>query len=139
MWAGGGGPSRRLGLGRVGGYRRQRKDATDACLDAQAQARWTVEVEVDTVFLGSAAGTGGVDSWGNEDGGGRRGTKEGDEGGGGGKLEERDGSQEDRRRAPVQHFWVRIKGAGWAFVGEGMCLSVRLSLLAGCWLSAFGS
>ena len=131
MWAGGGGPSRRLGLGRVGGYRRQRKDATDACLDAQAQARWTVEVEVDTVFPGSAAGTGGVDSWGNEDGGGRR--------RGGGKLEERDGSQEDRRRAPVQHFWVRIKGAGLAFVGEGMCLSVRVSLLAGCWLSAFGS
>jgi hypothetical protein len=25
------------------------------------------------------------------------------------------------------------------FRGEGMCLSVRLSLLAGCWLSAFGS
>jgi hypothetical protein len=44
---GGGGPSRRLGLGRVGGYRRQKKDATDACLDALAQARWTVEVEVD--------------------------------------------------------------------------------------------
>jgi hypothetical protein len=52
--------------------------------------------------------------------------------GGGGNLEERDDSQEDRRRAPVQLFWVRIKGAGWAFVGRGWCLSVRLSPLAGC-------
>jgi hypothetical protein len=55
-------------------------------------------------------------------------------GGGGGKLEERDSSQEDRRRAPVQHFWERIKGAGWAFVGRGFaCLSECLFWLAvGC-------
>lgn len=63
-------------------------------------------------------------------------TEEDDEGGG--NLEERDDSQEDRRRAPVQLFWVRIKGAGWAFVGRGWCLSVRLSPLAGCWLLGAG-
>lgn len=58
--------------------------------------------------------------------------------GGGGNLAERDDSQEDWRRAPVQLFWVRIKGAGWAFVGRGWCLSVRLSPLAGCWLLGVG-
>jgi hypothetical protein len=59
--------------------------------------------------------------------------------GGGGNLEERDDSQEDRRRAPVQLFWVRIKGAGWAFVGRGwvpvrQTVSSGWLLGVGCWL-----
>jgi hypothetical protein len=56
-------------------------------------------------------------------------------------LEERDGSQEDRRRAPVQHFRVRIKGAGWAFVGRGCAfwLAVGCRLLGvECWVLGVG-
>jgi hypothetical protein len=77
------------------------------------------------IFAGSAAGTGGVDSWGNEDGGGRRRGRR--ELGGKGWLA---GGQETCASAALlgedKRRWL-------GFRGEGMCL------LAGCRLSAFGS